>query len=71
MNIFVFNDGRLVITQPGEELNMKLEDLAVCITNPQEGEVLMNDGNMWVNKPLPEPEEDTEPGAEQTQGGEE
>ena len=65
MNIFVFNDGRLVITQPGEELNMKLEDLAVCITNPQEGDVLMNDGNMWVNKPLPEPEE------EPTQGDEE
>ena len=68
-NLFIFNDGKIVIVDQGEELNMKLDNLAVCITNPQEGEVLMNDGNMWVNKPLPEP--DTEPVEDQTQGGEE
>ena len=64
MNLFIFKDGTVMTAAAGEPINVPLIDLAVCITNPQEGEVLTFNGEMWVNKPLPEPEE------EPTQGGE-
>ena len=67
MNIFVFKDGRIVIAGDGP-INVPLDDLAVCVTNPQEGEVLTYNGTMWVNAALPEPEEEQE---SEPAGGEE
>ena len=72
MNLFIFNDGRVLVKPTGEPINVPLVDLAVCVTNPQEGQVLTYNGAMWVNAALPEPEEtpdETEP-AQEGGGGE-
>lgn len=68
MNLFVFKDGRVLISGDGEPINEPLEDLVVCITNPQEGQVMTYNGTMWVNAALPEPEE-TEPEDKPAQEG--
>ena len=70
-NIFILNDGKVVVAEPGEEVHFNLDDVAMYLVNPQTGDVIMNDGKMWVSKPIPEPEEDTEPVEEQTQEDEE
>ena len=64
MNIMLFNDGRLLITPEGQPINGgDLVGVLVCITNPQEGDVLTYNGTMWVNAQptTPETPEETEP----------
>ena len=57
MNIMLFNDGLLQITPEGQPINGKeLNGLLVCITNPQEGDVLTYNGTMWVNAQPTTPE---------------
>ncbi len=68
MDLFIFKDGRVLTAAAGEPIDVPLVDLAVCVTNPQEGQVLTYNGTMWVNAALPEPEE-TEPEAEPAQEG--
>ena len=46
MNLFIFNDGRVLVKPTGEPLNEPLEGLAVCVTDPQEGQVLTYNGTM-------------------------
>lgn len=61
MNIMLFNDGLLQITPEGQPINGKdLIGLLVCITNPQEGDVLTYNGTMWVNAQPTTPEEPAE-----------
>lgn len=71
MNLYIFEDGRIVTG--GDPLNIDLAGLVVCVTNPQEGEVLTYNGSMWVNAALPEPEEtepaDTEPADTEPEDG--
>ena len=58
MNIMLFKDGKLLLSEAGEPINGELPDgLVMCVTNPQEGQVLTFNGTMWVNADLPEPEE--------------
>lgn len=70
MNLFIFRDGRVLVKPTGEPLNVPLVDLAVCVTDPQEGQVLTYDGTMWVNAALPEPEEEPAAGTQEGGGGE-
>lgn len=67
MDLFIFKDGRVLTAAAGEPIDVPLVDLVVCVTNPQEGQVLTYDGTMWVNAALPEPEE--EPAEPQQEGG--
>ena len=50
MNLFIYNDGRVAVTESGKPINIPMDNLLVCCTNPQEGEVMTFDGKMWVNK---------------------
>ena len=50
MNLFIFKDGKTIVTESNQPINIPLENLVVCCTNPQAGEVMMFDGGMWVNK---------------------
>lgn len=65
MNMFIFKDGRVVVDD--DPVYTGLDGLVVCVTNPQEGQVLTWNGSMFVNAAIPEPEEtpdETEPAAE-------
>ena len=50
MNVFVYNDGSVIVFAPGEEINAPLENLWICISDPQTGDTLMIENNIWVNK---------------------
>lgn len=65
MNLFIFKDGRVLITEPGAPITGPLDNLAVCVTSPQEGQVLTYNGEMWVNAALPEPEQEEQKDGEE------
>lgn len=48
-NLFIFNDGKRLITKPGEEINTPLDGLLVALTDPQDGQTIKYNGSMWVN----------------------
>lgn len=59
MTILLYKDGRLVVNDGNPLEGVRLDGLVVCITDPQEGDVLTYDGSLWVNAQptTPEPEE--------------
>ena len=50
MNILLYKDGRLLIDEGNPMEGVSLDGLAVCITDPTEGQVLTYNGTMWVNQ---------------------
>ena len=52
MTILLYKDGRLVVDDGGPiEGGAALDNLLMCISDPQEDDVLTFDGTMWTNKP--------------------
>lgn len=49
MNLFIFKDGKTIVTESNQPINIPLENLVVCCTNPQFGQVMRFDGRMWTN----------------------
>lgn len=65
MTILLYKDGKLLIDDGNPLEGVSLEGLAACIADPQAGDTLVYDGNMWVaGNPLPV--EITEPAAGDT-----
>lgn len=54
MTILLYKDGRLVVDDSGPiEGGAALDNLLMCISNPQAGDVLTYDGTIWTNKANP------------------
>lgn len=64
MNILLYKDGRLLIDEGNPMEGVSLDGLAVCITDPTDGQVLTYDGTKWTNANLPTPESEPAAGGE-------
>ena len=53
MNILLYKDGRLLIDDGNPLEGVSLEGMLVCVTDPQEGQVLTYNGDKWTNANLP------------------
>ena len=54
MTILLYNDGRLVIDDGNPIEGNSLDGLVACVADPQSGDTLVYDGEMWVpGNPFP------------------
>ena len=51
MTILLYKDGRLVIDDGNPIEGNALDNLLMCVTDPEAGQVLTFDGTIWTNKP--------------------